>query len=104
MSVSGRDGSAGGTPDHPRASVVMTSYNDLRCLDEAVDSVLRQDFRDVEFIVVDDWTGQDARFDALARRDPRIKILVNTTNSGTVATANRGIENARSDATVRLAA
>jgi glycosyltransferase involved in cell wall biosynthesis len=102
MSVSGRDGSAGGTLDHPRASVVMTAYNDLRFLDEAVDSILRQDFRDFEFIVVDDGTGQDARFDALARRDPRIKIIVNTTNSGTAAAANRGIENARSDVIVRL--
>jgi len=34
--VSARSGS-------PRASVVMTVYNDLRFLDEAVDSILRQE-------------------------------------------------------------
>ena len=34
MSVSGQDGSAGGMPDHPRASVVMTVYNDLRFLEQ----------------------------------------------------------------------
>lgn len=102
MSVSRQHGSEGGTPDHPRASVVMTVYNDLRFLDEAVDSILRQDFRDFEFIIVDDGTGQCALFDALARRDARIKIIVNTTNRGTAAAANRAIENARSDVIVRL--
>jgi glycosyltransferase involved in cell wall biosynthesis len=87
---------------HPRASVVLTAYNDLRFLDEAVDSILRQEFRDFEFIIVDDATGEQARFDALARRDPRIKILVNETNLGAAAAANRGITNARGDIIVRL--
>jgi len=49
----------------PGASVVMTVYNDFRFLDAAVDSVLGQEFRDLELIIVDDGTGEDARFDAL---------------------------------------
>ena len=102
MSISGQEAGGRGTPDNPRASVVMTVYNDLRFLDEAVNSVLQQDFRDFEFIIADDGTGQSALFDALARRDARIKIIVNTKNSGTAAAANRAIENARSDVIVRL--
>jgi glycosyltransferase involved in cell wall biosynthesis len=86
----------------PRASVVMTVYNDLRFLDAAVDSILQQEFRELELVIVDDGTGQDALFKALARRDPRIRLVTNPVNLGTAAAANRGIENARADIIVRL--
>ncbi len=86
----------------PRASIVMTVYNDLRFLDEAVDSILHQEFRDFELVIVDDGTRQDAVFKALGERDPRIRIVVNPTNLGTAAAANRGIEAARSDIILRL--
>jgi glycosyltransferase involved in cell wall biosynthesis len=86
----------------PGASVVMTAYGDLRFLDLAVDSILRQEFSDLELVIVDDGTGQDAIFHALASRDPRIRIVVNPVNLGTAAAANRGIDIARSDIIVRL--
>jgi glycosyltransferase involved in cell wall biosynthesis len=86
----------------PQASVVMTVYTDQRFLNAAVDSILQQDFRDLELIIVDDGSGQDAVFQALARRDSRIRIVVNPTNLGTAAAANRGIEIARADIIVRL--
>ena len=91
-----------GTDRVPRASVVMTVYTDQRFLDAAVDSILAQEFGDLELIIVDDGTGQDAVFQALARRDPRIRIVVNPTNLGTAAAANRGIEAARADIILRL--
>ena len=47
-------------------------------------------------------TGQKAVFDALERRDPRIKIVVNPTNVGTTAAANRGIAAASANIIVRL--
>ncbi len=86
----------------PRASVVMTVYNDLRFLDAAVDSILQQEFRDLELVIVDDGTGQEAIFQSVARRDPRIRLVVNETNLGTAAAANRGIEAATADVILRL--
>jgi glycosyltransferase involved in cell wall biosynthesis len=86
----------------PAVSVVMTVYKDFRFLDAAVDSILAQDFRDLELIIVDDGNRDDARFDALARRDPRIRVVMNPTNLGTAAAANRGIETARADIIARL--
>jgi glycosyltransferase involved in cell wall biosynthesis len=80
----------------------MTVYNDLRFLDAAVESILQQEFRDLELVIVDDGTGQDAIFKVLERRDPRIRLLVNPTNLGTAAAANRGIEAASADIIVRL--
>ena len=86
----------------PGASVVMSAYGDLRFLDEAVDSVLRQDFTDFEFIIVDDGTGDAARFEALERRDPRIRVVISPENLGGAAAGNLGIARARSDIIVRL--
>jgi hypothetical protein len=42
----------------------MTVFNDLRFLDVAVDSILRQEFRDLELVIVGDGTGEDALFKA----------------------------------------
>ncbi|WP_172374116.1 glycosyltransferase [Mesorhizobium sp. NZP2234] len=86
----------------PRASVVMTVYTDQRFLDAAVNSILTQEFDDLELIIVDDGTGQDAVFQELARRDPRIRLVINPTNLGTAAAANRGIEAARGEIILRL--
>jgi glycosyltransferase involved in cell wall biosynthesis len=80
----------------------MTVYNDLRFLDEAVDSILAQDFHDFELIIVDDGTGERATFNALAERDPRIRVVANPVNIGTAAAANHGIDRARADIILRL--
>ncbi|TPN01521.1 glycosyltransferase [Mesorhizobium sp. B2-1-3A] len=93
----------GGDADRvPRASVVMTVYTDQRFLDAAVNSILTQEFDDLELIIVDDGTGQDAVFQELARRDRRIRLVINPTNLGTAAAANRGIEAARGEIILRL--
>jgi glycosyltransferase involved in cell wall biosynthesis len=86
----------------PRVSVVMTVYNDLRFLDAAVESVLVQDLKDFELIIVDDGTHQSAVMERLAGRDPRICLIVNAENVGAAAAANRGIERARADIIARL--
>ncbi len=42
-----------------RVTVIIPTYNRAGCLREAVDSVLAQDFRDFELIVVDDGSTDD---------------------------------------------
>ena len=86
----------------PLASVVMCVYGDLRFLDEAIGSILTQELQDIEFIIVDDGTGQHATFDAIQRRDPRIRVIRNSQNLGTAESANRGIAAARADIIVRI--
>jgi len=86
----------------PAVSVVMTVYNDLRFIEEAIDSILKQDFGDLELIVVDDGTGETERFRQIEDRDPRIRVIAIPTNIGTAAAANRGVEAARADIIARL--
>ena len=80
----------------------MTVYNDLRFLDAAVESVLTQDFCNLELIIVDDGAREEATMARLAERDPRIRLIINSENVGTAAAANRGIECARADIIARL--
>jgi len=86
----------------PRASVVMTVYNDVRFFDEAVESVLAQTSADLELVIVDDGADDKGAFAGLETRDPRIRLITNEANIGTAAAANRGIAAARADIIVRL--
>ena len=83
----------------PKVSVVMPVYNGERFLRQAVDSILQQDFEDLEFIIVDDGS-KDRTWDILqeyARHDPRVILLRNDTNSGVLATRNRGLAAAQGE-------
>lgn len=88
----------------PRVTVLTTVYNGARYLDEAIDSVLAEEFGDFEYVIVDDGST-DGTADLLARaaaRDPRIIVLRNETNRGIAASANRGLAVARGEYIARI--
>src|SRR3954454_23855556 len=68
----------------PIVSVVVIGYNDAEHLPTAVASVTGQSLRDIEVIVVDDAStdGMDEIAAALARGDPRVRVLRLDRNSG----------------------
>lgn len=79
----------------PRVSVVMAVYNGLPYLRRAIDSVLEQTLRDIEFVIVDD-ASVDATPEVLASySDPRIVVVKNETNMGLTKSLNRGIAASR---------
>ena len=47
------------TNDHPLVSVIMAAYNAAEHIGEALDSVLAQDWRPLEVVVVDDGSADD---------------------------------------------
>lgn len=77
-------------------TVLMTVYNAMPFLTEAVDSILRQSFSDFTFLIIDDGsTDGGAEFlDQLA--DPRIRV-VHQANSGQGTARNIGLRMCRGE-------
>lgn len=77
----------------PRVSVVMAVYNEQRFLAEAVQSVLAQSFADFELLISDDGSTDDtlAIARALAKHDPRIRVLAGERNQGKPFALNRAL-------------
>lgn len=81
----------------PAISVIMSVYNGEDYLEESIDSILTQPFRDFEFIIVND-ASQDQTLSILeekARQDPRIKILRNPSCLGLTRSLNRALQKAK---------
>lgn len=77
-------------------SVVMPVYNSEKYVSNAIESVLKQTYQHWELIIIDDGSlDQSVEIvEQFAKRDDRIKLLVNTENCGIAKTRNRGIEEA----------
>jgi glycosyltransferase involved in cell wall biosynthesis len=81
--------------DHmPLVSVFMKSYNHERFISEAIESVLSQDFEDLELIVVDDASTDGSRslVERHARQDHRIRTIFHQRNLGITRVVNDGID------------
>ncbi len=82
---------------NPTISVVIPLYNKRPYIARAVHSIVNQEFRDWELIVVDDGST-DGSVDELApfRNDPRIRIL-RSSNRGVSAARNLGLREMRAE-------
>ena len=70
--------------NHPDISVVMPAYNAMNFIADAVNSVLKQSFCNLELIVVDDCSTDDTWniISRIAEVDSRLKIIKLEDNSG----------------------
>ncbi len=87
----------GPTDAAPELSVIIPCWNAAESILRAIDSVLEAGDVALECIVVDDGStdGTLAIVEAIAGRDPRVKVLRSPTNVGASAARNRGLEVAR---------
>ncbi|MDD5389304.1 MAG: glycosyltransferase family 2 protein [Gallionellaceae bacterium] len=79
----------------PRVSVIIPAYNAAWCVRRALDSVLVQDYRDFEVIVVDDGS-QDDTAAVLAGYGDAARVL-SKPNGGLSSARNAGIAAARGE-------
>src|SRR5262249_57383663 len=75
----------------PRVAVVVTCYNLGRYLDEAMESVLGQTFRDFEIVIVDDGSDEPETVRLLERYARPQTRIVHSPNRGLSAARNLGI-------------
>ena len=88
----------------PPITVLMSVYNDLPYLKDAVESILNQSFTNFEFLIFDDAStdGSSAVLQQYASKDTRIKLITNQTNRGLGFNLARGVKMARSPWIARM--
>jgi glycosyltransferase involved in cell wall biosynthesis len=79
--------------DTPLISVVMSVFNGESYLGLSIESILKQTFKNFEFIIVNDGSTDKSEeiIEKYASQDRRIKIL-NKENSGLTDSLNKGIQ------------
>lgn len=81
----------------PKVSVIMPCFNDGEYIQQSIDSVLNQDYDDVELIIVDDGSYDESTISLLKRQqDPKVKVFFQS-NAGPAAARNRGIKESSGD-------
>ena len=87
----------------PEISVLMSVYNGARWIEEAIESVLQQGFRDFEFVIIDDGSTDESLrcIRQYEERDQRI-IVVKKARTGLADSLNIGIRMARGRWIARL--
>jgi len=84
-------------------SVVMSVYNGEKYLDEAIESILNQTYKDFEFIIINDGSIDKSLeiIEKYKQQDERI-VLISRENKGLIASLNEGIEKARGKYIARM--
>lgn len=77
-----------------KVTVIMPVYNAEKYLGEAIDSILKQDFKDFELLIINDGSTDSSLkiVNSFAKEDSRIKVVSNEGNKGLPYTRNRGLE------------
>ena len=88
----------------PLISVIMPVYNGEQYLEEAIDSILIQTWKNLELWVCDDCSTDATSkiLEQYAKKDNRVKTLRNPKNRGTAKTINKLLDSANSDIIVRM--
>ena len=87
-----------------KCSVLLPVYNGGEYLAAAIESILGQDDRDFELLLIDDCSS-DASVDVIRRYTPadaRVRALFHSQNTGLAATLNEGLREARTGLVVRM--
>lgn len=85
-------------------TVLMSVYNGMPYLKDAIDSILHQTFTDFKFLIFDDAStdGTSQILAQYAQKDSRIQIVTNDRNYGLGANLARGVEMAQTPWIARM--
>lgn len=72
-----------------KVSICIPVYNGVRYLNEAIDSVLNQTFKNFELIVLDNCSTDHTVELVKQYKDPRVKLVQNETNVGLLGNWNK---------------
>ena len=75
----------------PQIAVIMPAYNRATVIGRAIESVLAQDLRDFELVVIDDGSKDGTADIARSYPDPRVRLIKRRANRGSNAARNARI-------------
>ena len=73
-----------------KVSIITSCYNRVATIRSAIESVLAQDYKDIEFIVVD-GSSTDGSLDIIREYADRISIIISEPDHGMYEAINKGI-------------
>lgn len=84
--------------EKPLITIIVPFYNGERYLEECINSILDQDYSNIEIILVDDGSKDNSKKIAqnFMAKDNRVK-LISQNNSGVSIARNNGINNSKGD-------
>lgn len=82
-----------------KVSVIMPVYNSEEYLNQAIESMLNQTFKDFEFIIINDGSNDRSMeiINKYLEKDNRIKVYSNESNKGLPYTRDRGLKLAQGE-------
>lgn len=81
----------------PLVSVIMPVYNRANIVSHAIDSVLKQTYKNIELIIIDDGSTDSSVDEVKKHTDSRIKLIVLSKNAGHSFARNEGIRASKGD-------
>ncbi len=77
----------------PEVSIIVPVYNAEKAIGRCVDSILHQEYTDIEVILIDDGSrdGSPALLDAMAEKDSRVRVI-HQENAGVSAARNHALD------------
>lgn len=77
----------------PLVSIIVPAYNAKDYIGRCVDSILNQEYQNLEILLMDDGSsdGTDVLLDAYAKKDARVRVI-HQKNSGVSATRNHALD------------
>ena len=85
--------------DEPLVSVIMPVYNRIGIVKHAIDSVLKQSYKNFELIIIDDGSndGTVELIESISNKDNRIKLIKHEENKGVCKSRNDGLKIAKGE-------
>lgn len=78
--------------DSPLVTILMPVYNAELFLKRAMESILNQTYKNIEFLIIDDGSTDNSMAIIKSYQDERIKLIENTKNQGLIYSLNTGLE------------
>jgi glycosyltransferase involved in cell wall biosynthesis len=85
-------------------TVLIPAYNAEKYIEEALASIQRQTYRNLEILIIDDGSIDRTNqiIQEIRQKDKRIELVVNETNLGLIKTLNKGIDLAKGKYIARM--